>query len=257
MFTDDGFFPASTAVQRAVLEAAEALRARGAIVEPFQPPRIQETMDTYISLLGADGGAGARRLVGNSQLDWRVARLMWIASLSSPTRWALVNSLKRLGQGWMARLVGLARGRSADSYWRLIHRKNELAATFQQEFRAAGFEAYLCPPHALPAMQHGKPIDLLVAASYAYLANFVGLPAGVVPITRVRAGEDGGRHVAIDKVKRQAAAVDRGSAGLPIGVQVAALPWREDLVLALLRALEEDFQSRDDYPGREVVPKSS
>jgi fatty acid amide hydrolase len=29
------------------------------------------------------------------------------------------------------------------------------------------------------------------------------------------------------------------SAGLPVGVQVAARPWREDIVLALMAALEE------------------
>jgi len=29
------------------------------------------------------------------------------------------------------------------------------------------------------------------------------------------------------------------SAGLPVGVQVAARPWREDIVIALMAALEE------------------
>jgi fatty acid amide hydrolase len=53
---------------------------------------------------------------------------------------------------------------------------------------------------------------------------------------------------------RQAAASDRGSAGLPLGVQVAALHFREDVVLAIMRALEEDFSSRPDYPLRAWVP---
>ena len=42
----------------------------------------------------------------------------------------------------------------------------------------------------------------------------------------------------------------QGSAGLPVAVQVAAAPWREDIVLALLMALERDSAARPDYPGR-------
>jgi fatty acid amide hydrolase len=35
-----------------------------------------------------------------------------------------------------------------------------------------------------------------------------------------------------------ARATERGSAGLPIGVQVAARPWREDVALAVMGAIE-------------------
>ena len=53
MFTDDGFFPVSPAVRRAVEEAAQALLERGAIVEPFQPPDVEEMMRIYVGLLTA------------------------------------------------------------------------------------------------------------------------------------------------------------------------------------------------------------
>ena len=38
MFEDDGYWPASPALRRATREAAEILRKRGAIVEPFADP---------------------------------------------------------------------------------------------------------------------------------------------------------------------------------------------------------------------------
>jgi fatty acid amide hydrolase len=37
---------------------------------------------------------------------------------------------------------------------------------------------------------------------------------------------------------RAAIDTERGSAGLPVAVQIAARPWREDLVLATMAALE-------------------
>jgi fatty acid amide hydrolase len=250
----NGYFPASTAVQRAVHAAAEALRERGATIVPFEPPGIAEIVETYVSLMGADGGASARRITQGSPLDWRVARLIWMAGLRRPARWAMTKGLRAMGQEWMARLVSLARPRSADGYWQLIDRKNRLVAAFMQQCRTQMLDAFLAPVHALPAMQHGKPIDLIIAASYSFVTNLLGIPAGVVPITRVREGEDATRPASRDKVLRQAAAVDRGSVGLPIAVQVSAGYWREDIVLALLSALEQHFTAHSDYPGHADVP---
>jgi len=77
------------------------------------------------------------------------------------------------------------------------------------------------------------------AGSYAILYNLLGFPAGVAPVTRVQQGEETARGVGKDRIEEAARAVEMNSAGLPVGVQVAARPWREDIVLALLVALEE------------------
>jgi len=42
--------------------------------------------------------------------------------------------------------------------------------------------------------------------------------------------------------------VEQGSAGLPVGVQVVARHWREDITLAVMAALEAHFRSTPDYP---------
>ena len=49
-------------------------------------------------------------------------------------------------------------------------------------------------------------------------------------------------------VERSARRVEAGSAGLPLGVQVAARPWREDLVLSTMTLLEAHFRRTPDYP---------
>jgi Asp-tRNA(Asn)/Glu-tRNA(Gln) amidotransferase A subunit family amidase len=78
----------------------------------------------------------------------------------------------------------------------------------------------LCPVVAGPAPRHGEPPGGLPverygefrAFDYVHLVALGGLPAASVPV-----GREG---------------------GLPIGVQVAAAPYREDLVLAAAAALE-------------------
>ncbi|HUE70067.1 MAG TPA: amidase family protein [Pirellulaceae bacterium] len=253
-WTDDGYFPASRAIVRAVREAAEALAARGAIVEEIKPDWTGEAMEIYFGLLGADGGAGARRLSEGSQLDWRVRRIRTVAGMNRSLRHAVVAGLRLAGQRWMAAVTVEARPRSADEYWQLIDRRNAFVRRWLSDMQQAGYQAFLSPPHALPAPQHQRAIDLIPAAGYAMVPNLLGIPAGVFSISRVRAGEETGRTFARDTAERQAAATDAGSAGLPIGVQIAALHWREDIILAIMSALEEDFSQRDDYPLRAWVP---
>jgi fatty acid amide hydrolase len=246
---DDGFFPASASLRRAVQEAAEALRSRGATVEHYRPEFAADAVETFTALLAADGAADARDLVRGSTVDWRLSRLLTVPALWPPTRRLVVAWLRATGQRWLANMVQASRPRSARRFWRLTERKNRIVRRFLQEFAKHRFDAFLSPPHALPAMQHGKPIDLLPAASYAYLPSLLGLPSGVVPATRVRDDEETLRVASRDRVERQARAVDSGSAGLPVGVQVAALPWREDVVLAIQSALESHFAQQPDWPG--------
>jgi fatty acid amide hydrolase len=108
----------------------------------------------------------------------------------------------------------------------------------------------VCPPHALAAHTHGTGDDLMAitAGSYATVFNVLGFPAGVVPVTRVRAGEDSDRSRRRDVPTRKALAVEHGSVGLPIGVQVVARSWREDVVLGVMAALEAACRSGTDFP---------
>ena len=112
----------------------------------------------------------------------------------------------------------------------------------------------ICPPFALPALNHNTCQHLLPAAGYAIVYNVIGAPAGVVSITKVRSDEESNREITRDRADITAQAVEQGSTGLPIGVQVVARHWREDVVLAVMAALEDRFRSSPDYP---LIPKNS
>jgi amidase len=80
----------------------------------------------------------------------------------------------------------------------------------------------LCPVAAIPAFRHGerswkidgKTVQYLDAWSYAEWFNLLGTPAVAVPV-----GES--------------------QEGLPIGVQISARPWQEELVLEVAAAVEQ------------------
>jgi len=80
------------------------------------------------------------------------------------------------------------------------------------------YDAILCPAYIHPALPHGASIvdENFRGFSHTMAYNVAGWPAGVVRCGRSRDG-------------------------LPIAAQIAAAPWREDIVLAVALRLEEIF----------------
>ncbi len=250
VWTDDRHFSASPALRRAVEEAGTALGRLGVQVVTFQPPNMPMAVDLFFSLVSADGAADAARVLGASRRDWRNRRMVLLCQSPRWLRSVLRAGLRATGQRRTARLLGSIGLRSADEYWQLCTARANYAQRFFDQWSAAGLDALLCPPHALPALVHGGSEHLATAASYCYWVNLLGIPAGVVPITRVREGEQSDRPASRDVVDRAARRVEVGSAGLPVGVQVAArpgariscwqswLPWnRSSRVVAISLAL--------------------
>jgi amidase len=78
----------------------------------------------------------------------------------------------------------------------------------------SNYDAILCPVCSFAGMVHGSTYDRLPCFGYTMTSNLTGWPAAVV----------------------------RGGAtqsGLPIGVQIIARPWREDVALAVAQLLQD------------------
>jgi amidase len=115
-------------------------------------------------------------------------------------------------EGWLAKLeqhrtdvAGFAK------YWSELDEFRDAMARFLTRY-----DAILSPVSSSPAVPHGDSIrdDVFAGFSYTMTHNLTGWPAAVV-----RAGTS--------------------PEGLPIGVQIAAAPWREDIALALAQKIEE------------------
>lgn len=237
-FEDDGYFAPSPAVRRAVREAADALRQSGANVRSFVAPDIHEAMQVYFGLIGADGGADFRRMLGNSPCEAQVAQLLRLGRLPNPLRAPLAWLADRLGQASAAYMLRSIRTASADEYWQLVDRRNHYTAKFFDALDACEIDAVVCPAFGVAALPHDTSMRLTRAGSYCMLPNLLGIPAGVTPWTTVQAGEESDRAASRDREQVTAVRTEADSAGLPIGVQVVARPWREDVVLAVMQRLE-------------------
>ncbi len=250
-YTDDGTLAVSGAVRRAVTEAAGVLAGQGAQVVEWQPPAVPDAVDIYFGILSADGGAGARKALAGSRIDPRIGQLVRLAGMPRPILAGLEQALRVSGQRHAASMLRNLGYSDTLHYWQLV----EAQDAYQQQFARAldsdpggPFDLIVCPACAVPAFPHGGSKDLVVAGGYAVLYNVLGYPAGVVPVTRVQPGEESGRKAGRDSMERAAQIAERGSAGLPVGVQIVARPWREHVALAAMRTVWESMRTRPDFP---------
>ena len=136
----------------------------------------------------------------------------------------------------IAATLAAARGRALDAAGAdaLANRIAAYRRSFAATLDAQKLDAVLGPVYAVPAVLHGTSGEAARGQSYASLWNVLGYPAGVAPVTVVAPAED------------------RAAAGLPVGVQVAARPWREDVVLGLLTAVAAPAAPVPDRPNADV-----
>jgi fatty acid amide hydrolase len=250
-YTDDETFAPAPAVVRAVREAADIMRAAGAQVSAWTPPNVQRALDLVYGLYFADGMASLKRRIGKDALAPQLKQLLGLAGLPRPAVVAIRALLRVVGQKTLANGMEPFGYRDTTHYWDLVEAQIDYRDRFAQALDAGPggpFDVILCPPCALPALTHGASKDLATVGAYACLYNLLGWPAGVVPISRVRENEQVGRQPSRDIVSKVALQVEQGSAGLPVGVQVVARPWKEHVALAAMAAIERAARARPGYP---------
>ena len=250
-FTDDGEFPVSPAARRAVEEAAQFLTAAGAKQVAWQNPELRRVSDLLVACLSADGAKAFRRLLRGNRVDRRIRPLLLTAAVPPWLRRVASAALDAFGQHRSALTARRFASGSADDYWQTVEAMANFRREFLRSLEAADggpIDLVLCPAYALPALRHGATEVMPLPGAYAALANVIGFPAGVVPVTRVRPGEESDRPPSRDQVDRVARQTEEGSAGLPIAVQVIARPWRDHVALAAMARIEA--AARQHYPVR-------
>ena len=252
-FTDDGEFPVAPAPRRAVAEAAEILTAAGAQRVAWKPPDLTRATDLLFAALAADRGQWLRQLLRGNLTDRRIRPLLLSGAMPPWLRRIAGVALDALGQRRSARNLRRFASGSADEYWRTVESVAAFRSDLLQSFMTADggpIDIVLCPAYPVPAVRHGATELMPMPGAYTLLANVSGFPAGVVPVTRVRPGEESDRPPSRDPVDRIARETEKGSGGLPIAVQVIARPWHDHVALAAMAAIEAAARKHTDYPDK-------
>jgi amidase len=135
---------------------------------------------------------------------------LWMSLMASDGGKAVTKYLEKLGTTEMHPFLDWTRQRDdlpTSDYVDTLAAWNRFRSDGIQFFER--YDVIICPVNATPASKHGEPTPF----NYTYTYNLLGWPVVVV-----RCGTS--------------------PEGLPIGVQVVARPWREDVALAVAGRLE-------------------
>ncbi|HEX8793772.1 MAG TPA: amidase family protein [Polyangiaceae bacterium] len=251
VYVDDGVMAASRSIARAVERAAQALKSRGARVETFEPPDVRGMLAAYLGALSADGGAGLVAALRGGDVDPVLQPLRRMSAVPDRARRALALAARLALQRNVALMLESLGRKSVSELWRLTDELRSYRTRLLDAMDRAEVDVLLCPPFATPALPHGGSKNLTLASSYSILFNATQMPAGVVPVTRVRE-EETERPRDADVLERRAASIDARSSGLPVGVQIAGRPWRDHEVLATMLAVEGEVSRDEGFPRTPV-----
>ncbi len=241
--TDDFFFACPTA-QRAVVSAADALRTLpGVEVVPLnvRPGLMKELAVMYYAIMGSDGGLSEfKGGLDGEPLHEMYRQLDFMANLPGVLRPVLRAALTLMGEPRPASILKVAHGKDVKQFWYWLAQRSVLKQELMQELKSQGIHAVITPGFGVPALKHGLSAHLNVAAAYNFIYNLLDMPAGIVPVTRVREGEDvysapPGQQ---DRYEKVAKANAQGSVGIPVGVQVVGMPYMDEVVLRVMAVLE-------------------
>ncbi|MHA2366968.1 MAG: amidase family protein, partial [Candidatus Hodarchaeales archaeon] len=251
VYTDNGVFSVSPAIRRAVEESSAVLREQGASITQFTFPEEEISWKLYLEVNSAGGTESLPRQLAGSDPNDLLKDFIKGFTLPRLIRRFFVSFMNLRGQKHLASTVRLLKTRSSEEYWQLVERVKMYRERFLRYLEKENIDIILCPVSATVAPLHGTTKYLLPPPmSYSILYNLLGMPAGVVSVTRVKEGEevDMSRKMSKDRAVRTAWEVEKQSVGLPVGVQVAGWHWREDVVLKVMEVLEEHFKTKDTYP---------
>ena len=252
VFTDDGDFPVAPAARRAVAEAASVLNKAGAKEVAWRPD-LSRVNDLFFAILSADRAVTFKHLLRGNKVAKQLRPLLLIAGMPPWLRTIAASALDALGQRRSAATMRRFASGSVDDYWQTVEALGKFRMDLARSLDSADggpIDLILCPAYPVPAVRHGATETMAVPGAYVTFANVSGLPGGIVPVSRVRAGEESDRPPSRDLVDRTAREAERGSTGLPIAVQVIARPWRDHVALAAMAAIEAAARKGPDYPAR-------
>ncbi|KAF0297513.1 Fatty acid amide hydrolase 1 [Amphibalanus amphitrite] len=240
------FCPVTPGVRRVITETVSALEAAGMELVPFQLDCGPAELQLFLQQALPDNGAFLCRALENEVLDVSVADLAhgmklptWVRPLIS---WVL-GSRYRFASSRL-------KAWTADTEQAVVLRaaQDQYVQRTVTRWRAARLDLLLLPGFACPPPPRDKVSELIVGGLYTMLMNMLNFPAGILTVDRETEEDQAAlEHYPTPSVELQwFKEASRGARGQPLGVQVAALPWMEEQLLAgmcdIERAIEKHYR---------------
>ncbi|CAE7268156.1 FAAH [Symbiodinium natans] len=155
--------------------------------------------------------------------------------------------------------AGALRG-SCLGYERIMHRRDVLRDRFYEAWQKARLDVLVCPVYPTPAPHVEEVRNTVQTTISTRIFNVLDMPAGAVTVTTVQDADlkepyDAG--IENPHISRMVTRAVQDSLGLPVALQLVALPWREELCLRAMCELERVMPVQGSFHSLRPVPRRS
>ncbi|KAK3605349.1 hypothetical protein CHS0354_033841 [Potamilus streckersoni] len=242
----DGYLKPVPACKRAVMDAKAILERQGHELVHFEVPDVKDIFtEIYLPIIFGDNAKTLWECLKNDNIDPTI----WLAVRS----WSLPKFVQWL-MSWVVsyiyndNIVGkgmrsTCKSKNVYDWWKLAERLQKYKKKFLSLWRSHKLDVLICPGFAFPAVPNGAVFNVLGGVTYTALYNLLDYPAGTVPITKVTREDEAGMkeyptNTRYERFIKKYYSED--TVGLPVGVQCVGLPYQEELVLRVMKMLENE-----------------
>uniref|UniRef100_A0A0K0FN21 fatty acid amide hydrolase n=1 Tax=Strongyloides venezuelensis TaxID=75913 RepID=A0A0K0FN21_STRVS len=249
MYTYDGNFECLPSVVRTVEEAGNYLKSvvdedgkRKYIIKQFIPPDIPDAFGAFLKGACVDGG---EYLINNFKKDVILSEYKKILFLMILPIWIrkMVAFISKPFSYRFSTICSSAPTSPSD-----MRETYEFIMTYRYKFieamRKENIDVLLLPPNGTHAMPHDKPLEMIPVTSYTGIFNLLDFAAGVVTTSKVNEKdiESLVDYKIYDRYNKLAKEIGKDGLGLPLGVQIAGPPYKEETVLRVMKDIESSLQ---------------
>lgn len=270
---DDGWFTATQCVRRAIDETINILSSeyKYEIVEiPFSKTKsvnIRHLLKVYYNFVSAEGPMQGfvDQLEDTEDLAGGFVMMRRLASLPMFCRnWLFRPLLNLIGEHRKSETLSMTKNRalSVKEYRDILYQIMKFKYDFWEWLDQFGVDVVVTPTTFYPAPPHEFSGEFLASLTATFLQNVLDCAAGSYgPVTFVQEDECHYKLEDIPETERDKAArmLDefmKDAQGLPVGVQVFAKPYEDEVVLRVMNDLDKYFKKTGLKTRGKMVPQT-
>lgn len=237
-YLTDPLVTASPASQRAVLVVKKLLEANGHTLVEFNPPRMQFAIYLAMKILMQNG-----KIYHNAILHENAVAPLKPLFYTEGKRTLLSFLIYLYDPLYSSMMYNIKGVNTSKELYEMANAKKEYCREFQNAWQSQQLDAVICPSMASASAVKDQMFFTGVP-SYTLFYNLLDYPAGVLPVTKVTKvdSKEHANYKPKHLLEKFIKNLMNGATGLPIGIQCVAPPYKEELVLCLMKEIEEGLK---------------
>ena len=232
-------FPVAKCIKDAIIKCGQELQTTCEVIQ-YDFPQLEKLAKLFNLLYGMEGNSGLfEALKGEDPEDYFT---LMIFNENHPYLMALLMKvLKLAGQKRLVELYDLSVEASIPGYLQIFQDIEDVVQDTIRGWENLALDCVVCPAFGVVAVSHGQATDVVPCLVYSYIWNMLGFCFGVIPVGIVEKGQAKFEDSFDDILTKACREVMENGEGLPYALQVVGLPYKDEVVLNLMKRIEGIF----------------